>query len=63
LSSLAQRWKELDPNQTYYLHCQAGGRSMKALQFLRQQGFKKLKSVKGGLAAWSHEMGPKGPKG
>ena len=53
LSQINERFTELDPNQQYYLHCKAGVRSLKALNFLRQQGFKYLKSVKGGITAWS----------
>jgi len=56
LSELPGRFTELDPNQQYYLHCKGGVRSMKALNFLRQQGFKYVKSVKGGIAAWSDEI-------
>ena len=56
LSQLPERFTELDPNQQYYLHCKAGVRSMKALSFLRQQGFKYVKSVKGGITAWSDEI-------
>jgi adenylyltransferase/sulfurtransferase len=56
LSQLNERFTELDPNQQYYLHCKAGVRSMKALSFLRQQGFKYVKSVKGGISAWSEEI-------
>jgi adenylyltransferase/sulfurtransferase len=56
LSQLGQRFTELDPNQQYYLHCKAGVRSLKALHFLREQGFKYLKSVKGGIGAWSDEI-------
>jgi molybdopterin/thiamine biosynthesis adenylyltransferase/rhodanese-related sulfurtransferase len=62
LSQLAQRFTELDPGQTYYLHCKAGGRSLQAVQFLRQQGFKHLKSVKGGITAWSEQIDPGVPK-
>lgn len=62
LSQLEQRFTELDPNQQYYIHCKMGGRSMKALQFLRQQGFKYLKSVKGGITAWSDEIDHSVPK-
>jgi molybdopterin/thiamine biosynthesis adenylyltransferase/rhodanese-related sulfurtransferase len=62
LSALAQRCNELDPNTTYYLHCKSGGRSMTSLEFLRQQGFKHLKSVKGGIDAWSEEIDPSVPK-
>ena len=56
LSALPQRFTELDPNQQIYLHCKSGKRSMKALEFLRQQGFKYVKSVKGGISAWSDEI-------
>jgi len=31
---------------------------MKALQFLRERGFKHLKSVRGGILAWSDEIDP-----
>jgi adenylyltransferase/sulfurtransferase len=56
MSELVQRLNELNPEKTYYIHCHAGGRSMRAVQFLRQQGFKSLKSVKGGITAWSREI-------
>jgi adenylyltransferase/sulfurtransferase len=62
LSTLAQRFQELDPNHSYYLHCKAGGRSLQALQFLRQRGFQHLKSVKGGITAWSDEIDRTVPK-
>ena len=62
LSQLAQRASELNPEQPYYIHCKMGGRSMKALEFLRQQGFKSLKSVRGGITAWSNEIDPSVPK-
>jgi molybdopterin/thiamine biosynthesis adenylyltransferase/rhodanese-related sulfurtransferase len=62
LGSLPQRFTELDPNQQIYLHCKSGKRSMKALEFLRQQGFKYVKSVKGGIEAWSDEIDHSIPK-
>ncbi len=62
LSQINERFTELDPNQQYYLHCKAGVRSLKALNFLRQQGFKYLKSVKGGITAWSEEIDSKVPR-
>jgi adenylyltransferase/sulfurtransferase len=62
LSTLPQKFTELDPNQQYYIHCKAGVRSMKALLFLREQGFKYLKSVKGGITAWSDEIDPQVPR-
>lgn len=62
LSQLGQRFTELDPNAQYYIHCKSGVRSLKALAFLREQGFKYLKSVKGGIHAWSDEIDPHVPK-
>jgi adenylyltransferase/sulfurtransferase len=56
LSTLPQKFTDLDPNQQYYIHCKSGVRSMKALSFLREQGFKYLKNVKGGINAWSDEI-------
>ena len=44
LGDLPRRFTELDPNQQLYLHCKAGGRSLKALKFLREQGFKYVKN-------------------
>jgi sulfur-carrier protein adenylyltransferase/sulfurtransferase len=62
LSTLAQRFTELDPNHLYYIHCKSGVRSMKALKFLREQGFKHLKNVKGGISAWADEIDHNVPK-
>lgn len=62
LSSLPQSFTNLDPNQQYYIHCKGGIRSMKALNFLREQGFKYLKSVKGGISAWADEIDHDVPK-
>ncbi len=62
LSRLGEEFARLDPNQTYYLHCKSGGRSMKAVRFLQEQGFKHVFSVKGGITAWSEEIDPDVPQ-
>ncbi len=62
LGTLPQRFTELDPNQQYYIHCKMGARSMRAVQFLREQGFKYVKNVKGGIDAWSDEIDHSVPK-
>jgi len=61
LSQIQQRFTELDPNQHYY-SLQSRVRSLKALGFLREQGFKYLKSVKGGITAWSDEIDSNVPR-
>jgi len=62
LSVLQHRFTELDPNQHIYIHCKTGVRSLKALEFLREQGYKYLKSVRGGINAWSDEVDHNVPK-
>jgi sulfur-carrier protein adenylyltransferase/sulfurtransferase len=62
LSTLQQHFTELDPNQALYVHCKSGIRSLKAVNFLKQQGFKYAKSVKGGISAWSDEIDHTVPK-
>jgi molybdopterin/thiamine biosynthesis adenylyltransferase/rhodanese-related sulfurtransferase len=62
LSVIHKRFTELDPNQQIYIHCKSGVRSMKALNFLREQGFKYLKNVKGGILAYADEIDPSIPK-
>jgi sulfur-carrier protein adenylyltransferase/sulfurtransferase len=56
MSELRQRFTELDPNTQYYLLCKVGARSHQAMEFLRQQGFKYVKNVRGGIVAWSDEI-------
>ena len=62
LSALPQRFGELPKDGRIVLHCKAGKRSMKALQFLRQQGYAHLKSVRGGIDAWSTDVDPAVPR-
>jgi len=62
LSVLQQRFTELNPNEQIYIHCKSGVRSLKALYFLREQGFKYVKSVKGGINAWADEIDHNVPK-
>ena len=56
MSQLQQRFTELDPNTQYYLLCKVGARSQSAAEFLREQGFKYVKNVKGGTNAWAAEI-------
>jgi len=62
LGTLPQRFTDLDPNQALYVHCKSGMRSLKAVQFLKEQGFKYAKSVKGGILAWADEIDHNVPK-
>jgi adenylyltransferase/sulfurtransferase len=54
LPELPERFAELPKDKLIVLHCKMGGRSARALQFLRSQGYTQLKNVAGGITAW-HE--------
>ena len=57
-----ERLGELDPAQEIITHCKMGGRSAQAVDYLRQQGFKNVKNLSGGINAWSEKIDPKVPK-
>lgn len=53
--SFAQNAAALDPDKTYIVHCTrnpADGRSSRALETLRELGFRNLYSLEGGYVAW-----------
>jgi sulfur-carrier protein adenylyltransferase/sulfurtransferase len=62
MSEMQLRLDELDPKQSYYFHCRSGGRSMKLVQFLKQNGYANVKSVAGGIHAWADTYDPAMPK-
>lgn len=62
LATVAERAHELDTADEIVLHCKMGGRSAKALNILKQLGFKKLKNLTGGITAWSNDVDPSVPK-
>jgi glyoxylase-like metal-dependent hydrolase (beta-lactamase superfamily II)/rhodanese-related sulfurtransferase len=51
-AELASRLEELPHDQTLYLICQAGARSLRAAQFIFKAGFSNVVSVAGGTSAW-----------
>lgn len=62
LPELPQRFKELPKEKLIVLHCHHGGRSMRAVKFLRSQGYEKLKSVDGGIDQWAKRFDPNMPR-
>src|SRR5438552_2862643 len=62
LPELPRRFRELDKDREMVVHCKSGMRSARAIQFLRQQGFAKLKNLKGGILAWADQIDPSLPK-
>jgi rhodanese-related sulfurtransferase len=52
----------LDPASEIIAHCKSGVRSGKAVDFLKQQGYKRVRNMKGGILAWSDKVDPTVPK-
>ena len=48
--------QELDPEEHIVVLCHHGVRSMNVTVWLRQQGFEKVQSMRGGIDAWSRTV-------
>jgi rhodanese-related sulfurtransferase len=53
--------QELDPEDHIVVVCHHGVRSMNVTAWLRQQGFEKAQSMRGGIDAWSRQIDPSIP--
>jgi sulfur-carrier protein adenylyltransferase/sulfurtransferase len=62
LGDLPKRVNELNSADEIIAHCKSGMRSAKAVDFLKQAGFKKVRNMKGGILAWSDKVDPSVPK-
>ena len=62
LGEVPRRYQEIPRDKEIIVHCKMGGRSAKAAAFLREQGFKNVKNLKGGILDWSDKIDPSVPK-
>jgi sulfur-carrier protein adenylyltransferase/sulfurtransferase len=62
LGDLPKRVNELDSSREIVAHCRSGMRSAKAVDFLKQSGFKKVRNLAGGILAWADRVDPTMPK-
>jgi len=53
--------QELDPDEDIVVVCHHGVRSLNVTNWLRQQGFDKAQSMRGGIDAWSRRVDRKVP--
>lgn len=58
LGDLPQRLDTLPRDFHIAVHCKSGGRSAKAVELLRSQGFSRVQNVAGGIQSWSREIDP-----
>jgi len=62
LGQLPIRFRELEPAQEIVVYCHHGFRSRQAVEFLYENGFSSVKTLRGGIAAWSAEIDPTVPR-
>ena len=56
VNSVTERASELSTADEIVLYCKSGIRSARALNTLRQLGFRKLLNLKGGITAWAEDV-------
>jgi sulfur-carrier protein adenylyltransferase/sulfurtransferase len=62
LGTLPQRVNELSTADEIVVHCKSGARSAKAVQFLRETGFVKVRNLAGGINRWAERIDPSVPR-
>lgn len=61
LSALDKNFTDIPKDRPVYCYCKVGGRSQKAIAFLKSQGYSNLFNIKGGIMAWAKEIDPSVP--
>jgi rhodanese-related sulfurtransferase len=62
MGQIAERLKELDPQQETVVICRSGGRSLQVARYLESQGFASVSNLAGGILAWSRDVDPRIPQ-
>jgi len=62
LSELSSRAEEMDPEQWTVVYCHVGDRSVDGCLLLWDLGFRKVRSLTGGIELWSEVIDPEVPK-
>jgi len=64
LQQLGTRINELKTreNEKVIVYCRSGGRSLQFAQILKNNGFKDVKSMAGGILLWNKDVNPGGPQ-
>ena len=58
LGELPQRLSELQPSHEIIVYCRTGRRSAKAVDFLKHNGFHRVRNLIGGIDAWAERIDP-----
>jgi adenylyltransferase/sulfurtransferase len=58
LGDLPARMHELDTAGEIIVHCLSGQRSARAVEFLKEAGFRRVWNLRGGIRAWGQDVDP-----
>lgn len=61
MGDVPMRVQELDPEDHIVVVCHHGVRSLSVTNWLRQQGFESVQSMRGGIDGWARTVDPKMP--
>ena len=58
MRSIPERLQELESwkDKAVVVHCHHGGRSLRVVEFLRENGFPQAQNMAGGIDVWSQEI-------
>ncbi|MDQ8184438.1 molybdopterin-synthase adenylyltransferase MoeB [Pelagicoccus sp. SDUM812002] len=56
MGEVPERMNELPNDKEILVHCHHGGRSLRVVEFLRQNGFQRVINVGGGIDSWSTQI-------
>jgi len=62
LGELPQAMNQLSSADDIVVHCRSGARSARAVQFLMEMGFRKVRNLEGGILAWAERIDPSMPR-
>lgn len=62
LGQLTERSSEVPQNRPVVVYCHHGGRSARAVQWLRQNGYSQAVNLAGGIEAWAIHIDPQMPR-
>ena len=62
LGELPQAMNQLSSADDIVVHCRSGVRSARAVQFLMEMGFRKVRNLEGGILAWAERIDPSMPR-
>jgi adenylyltransferase/sulfurtransferase len=62
MSELPSRLNEIAKDKLTVLHCHHGGRSRRAVEFLKTQGYSQVKNLAGGIDRWAQAIDPSVPR-